>query len=524
MAAAAPPARAGHALTYDAQLARCVLVGGDAGGRVLGDVWLYDGAAWTPAAALPPRSNGVAAAAPGGGVLAFGGSDGLVRGDLWQFTSGAWRELAAGVAPPARRDHGAVFQEGLGATIVFGGRALAGTALDDTWAWDGRAWTQLRPAVRPPARASAALAAHAQSIVLFGGEAGPPQRDLGDTWTFDGAAWTQASGAAPAPRRAHAMAHDSRRERSVLFGGWSGAQSLGDTWEWDGSAWRAVTTSPSPPPRARHALAYDAVRGVVVLFGGRDASGTLLGDTWTFDGVAWRAVPTVIPPPLVDHAMTWDAARERVVLHGGVWWTGASVDSTFEWDGATWVERVPSPRGPHRSGHSLAFDPRRREVLSMGGAFGGAPENDLLVYVPLAPAACEPFGTGCVGAAGTPALAPHAGGLPWLGDAFALTLTGVGNTAPAVVLLGTSRATWRGAALPLDLGFAGMPGCHLHTAIEWLAPLPVQGGRGSLPLPIPLVPDLAGRSVYAQAIATDAGANAFGAVTSNARDVRIGAR
>ncbi|MCH8271508.1 MAG: hypothetical protein IH985_09915 [Planctomycetes bacterium] len=51
----------------------------------------------------------------------------------------------------------------------------------------------------------------------------------------------------------------------------------GETWEWDGTSWTlAATTGPSP--RNRHAMAYDSVRGVTVLFGGDD--GAPNGETW----------------------------------------------------------------------------------------------------------------------------------------------------------------------------------------------------------------------------------------------------
>src|SRR5262245_57827832 len=42
-------------------------------------------------------------------------------------------------------------------------------------------------------------------------------------------------------------------------------------------------------PRAEHALAYDSVRGVTVLFGGDDGAGGKVfeSDTWEWDGSTW---------------------------------------------------------------------------------------------------------------------------------------------------------------------------------------------------------------------------------------------
>ncbi len=40
------------------------------------------------------------------------------------------------------------------------------------------------------------------------------------------------------------------------------------------------TTTTGPPPRQGHAMAYDSARGVTVLFGGRSGQAAYCGDTW----------------------------------------------------------------------------------------------------------------------------------------------------------------------------------------------------------------------------------------------------
>src|SRR5690242_17994803 len=43
-----------------------------------------------------------------------------------------------------------------------------------------------------------------------------------------------------------------------------------------------------PSARSNHAMAYDTARGVTVLFGGADGNGGGLGaETWEWDGTAW---------------------------------------------------------------------------------------------------------------------------------------------------------------------------------------------------------------------------------------------
>jgi len=84
------------------------------------------------------------------------------------------------------------------------------------------------------------------------------------------------------------MAYDAGRGVSVLFGGLtncalfnSGDGYSGETWEWNGSAWTLRSAS-GLSPRVWHAMAYDSARGMTVLFGGYTAGGLLNGETWEF--------------------------------------------------------------------------------------------------------------------------------------------------------------------------------------------------------------------------------------------------
>jgi hypothetical protein len=109
-------------------------------------------------------------------------------GDLWQLTVGerpglnSWSDVELGDnAPPARNLYAAARLDG--ATGVFGGQALDGSALDDMWWFNGRAGPDSTPGQRPPGRwgAELILAGPEQNrLLLFGG------RDegavFGDLW------------------------------------------------------------------------------------------------------------------------------------------------------------------------------------------------------------------------------------------------------------------------------------------------------------------------------------------------------
>jgi hypothetical protein len=154
--------------------------------------------------------------------------------------------------------------------------------------------------------------------VLFGGYDGISNR--GETWEWNGSKWTLRATDGPSPRREHAMAYDSVRGMAVLFGGrrgtWGDQDKFGDTWEWDGVVW-TLRLNDGPSPRFAHAMAYDSARGVTVLFGGSGQKGFSEAETWEWDGSAWAVRASDGPVGLYDHAMTYDRARGVVVSFGG---------------------------------------------------------------------------------------------------------------------------------------------------------------------------------------------------------------
>jgi hypothetical protein len=65
-------------------------------------------------------------------------------------------------------------------------------------------------------------------VLVFGGYG---SAYLGDTWSWDGKRWKQIQDIGPGLRALMAMAYDSTRSRSVLFGGNNQLGNFGDTWE-----------------------------------------------------------------------------------------------------------------------------------------------------------------------------------------------------------------------------------------------------------------------------------------------------
>ncbi|MBI1849031.1 MAG: hypothetical protein HYR85_01675 [Planctomycetes bacterium] len=234
-------------------------------------------------------------------------------------------------------------------------------------------WIPDSPASSPSARFDNALAFDSarNRTVLFGGT-DLSFMGLADTWEWDGSNWTQASPATSPPGRSStALAYDSSRGRTVLFGGTNATQDnvLGDTWEWDGTTWTQFVPATSPSARNGHQLAYDSARGRTVLFGGIDAIGTASTETWEWDGTNWiLASPATSPPGRYLHGMAYDSARGRTVMFGGFVGFGNPVNDTWEWDGTNWTPVSPATSPSARFATSMAFEPGRARTVLFGGS------------------------------------------------------------------------------------------------------------------------------------------------------------
>lgn len=247
----------------------------------------------------------------------------------------------------------------LGTGVLFGGNTPSGRS-SETWGWSGASWIR-RSLAGPSAREGHAMAYDSRRgvTVLFGGYNGTPN---GETWEWNGATWTLRATSGPAPRYWHAMAYDSRRNVTVLFGGYTASGPANGTWEWDGASW-SLRASTGPSARDSHAMAYDSARGVTVLFGGDTANGRDNG-TWEWNGASWTLRATEGPSARYGHAMAYDAARSVAVLFGG--YAGAGNGETWEWDGSKWALRATTGPSP-RYFHAVEYDTSRGVTVLFGG-------------------------------------------------------------------------------------------------------------------------------------------------------------
>jgi uncharacterized protein (TIGR03437 family) len=192
--------------------------------------------------------------------------------------------------------------------------------------------------------------------------------------------WTQQSPQTSPPARAEmAMAYDSARGQTVLFGGTdSSATFFNDSWVWDGSNWTLKTPQTMPPGRSSHAMAYDSAHGEVVLFGGWNLETTALyNDTWVWDGSNWtKESPQTSPSARLGQGMAYDSAHGEVVMSGGFFCgstcgtnvTVQYLSDTWLWDGSNWSDQFPQTSPPGRTEPAMAYDSGHDQVVLFGGS------------------------------------------------------------------------------------------------------------------------------------------------------------
>jgi hypothetical protein len=521
----APSGRSSAAVGYAPSFGATLVFGGYESPNVVGDLWAWDGVRWTKlepgGGPLPQNDAGFFWSAPTNRMLLCGGET-VNRPavpqahEVWGLSLAGWTQVCRGSKPPLTDQGATAATDGNnGGVLVFGGStSLSGSEHNETSLWDGLGWRLLDLAVRPQARtwAAAAWDSARRRVVLFGGSGNGTF--LADTWEWDGVAWLQRQPAnQPPPLQRAALAYDPVRARSVLVGSTTPGTGLMQVWEWDGQNWSQNLATGAPVADRGHALAFDPVQRRLLLVGGTLA--TAWGLHWEFDGTTWqqRAAPFVGRRERA--ALVTDPTRERVVLTGG--YGPSQLFDTLEWDGASWtvVSNV-------FWAVAMASDPVRGNLVGVG-AFKATvvPTHDVTaIYRPLLPAEALPYGAGCAGGSGVPALT--ASTWPYLGGTLRLEADRLVPGQPAFCALGASDQAYAGLQLPFDLVAIGMPGCWLWASIDALLPFPGATATRTLALPVPASQALLGGRFYLQAAAVDPAANPLGLVVSAGLRARIG--
>ncbi|MBM3879694.1 MAG: hypothetical protein FJ387_08235 [Verrucomicrobia bacterium] len=199
---AGPGLRAGSAMAYDPKRKRVLLHGGAldlAGNTILADTWAWDGTAWVEI----PDTNGPARAqhamaydARRQAMVLFGGFDVLGSGpvDTWEFDGSQWRQAATDGPPGARQFPILAYDPFRHAILLFGGGEYppyGGPAykyFNDVWEWNGEGWSEVPVEGTRPTPVIAGAGAYDPRrgrLVRFGGVTDFPNRITADeTWEY----------------------------------------------------------------------------------------------------------------------------------------------------------------------------------------------------------------------------------------------------------------------------------------------------------------------------------------------------
>jgi hypothetical protein len=415
----APLSRNNMAMAYDEGTSRIVLFGGDAlgqnlNGPVFGDAYAYNGVRWSKLSAnFAPgiTQHAMAYDSVRNELVVFGGigsAANAIFSDTLISSAQGWKKVTpTGVAPPARERGAVAFDAPRGDLLLYGGLAVDFSPLFDTWTFDGYNWTpaacldamgvqcdamcndHLGNPCYPLAGGAVMAPDLARNTIVLAGLTDPTNPAAPESlYAWNGTRWLTptTTTAVPVERDVTAMAYDSARRRTFLFGG-LGTDMLGlplplaDGWASNGRSWThsgpIPVTGATPSARYGHAMASDGARGLVVLFGGavNDPTGALVenADTWEWNGARahWTKASTASmtpPPPRLSHRLVFDSARNRTLMFGGENFAGAVFGDLWQWDGTSWIQ-VPlaGARPAARARPSFAYDPQRHAIVLFGG-------------------------------------------------------------------------------------------------------------------------------------------------------------
>ena len=258
-------------------------------------------------------------------LYVFGGRDPDPLADTWLYdiVSNQWGLVPAGLGPPPRFGHNAIWDERTLRMIVFGGQNDDGF-LDDVWALAPAllAWEQLSVGdLMPAARYGAGGARNnAGELMITHGFTNDGRFD--DTWSYNlfDAAWSDVSPETgrPVERCLVQAVWDGDKNRLLMFGGQTtGTAHLGDFWALKDGVWSELPSGPSP--RNLYTMAWDPRGDILFLHGGSTPDGPA-DDVWCFDSSErWTQleIEGERPSPRSSHDGSWVTAASSLYVFGG---------------------------------------------------------------------------------------------------------------------------------------------------------------------------------------------------------------
>jgi N-acetylneuraminic acid mutarotase len=391
-----PSKRARHAGIFNPANNTLVIFGGYNGSAIFNDLYTLNLVTnvWTKITAggtLPEARQGHSAIYdPGlGRMIVFGGSGAVTQllNDTWALTlaTNTWVNLnPSGSLPPARFNHGVIYDSARGRMVIYGGQTSLTVFRGDTWALSlsGNSWTQLSSGGGPSARTRMGViydTTH-DNMTMFGGATSGGSTN--DSWTFamTGNAWAQVPGVGtvPSARLDMCTAYVSTQDRTITFGGWLGSPGteLNDTYALtptaNGLTWSRLTTFNTPLARFGHTAIYDPVTNQYLVYGGGNGP-NWLADLWSLNPttLVWTQLNPPLPHPPADlgYSMVFDPAHRRFIIFGGQTTGRVYIDDCWAYniDANTWT-KITAPGPAARGGNAAISDDAHNRMVIWSGA------------------------------------------------------------------------------------------------------------------------------------------------------------
>ena len=316
-----PSPRAEISLAYDSKTNQVLFFGGmdkdpcwkDCPLPFFGDTWIYDVAAnsWTevktPSAPDPRDNTALTYDVESDRIILYSGAISAANyapRDTWAFdmNTKTWTQMKS-QGPPYHFGHSMVYDSESDRMILFGGYNIDdNVVINDTWAYDYNTdtWTEMKPAISPPGRnfQSMVYDSKADRVIMWGGE-GMKDADFDKSlWAYDynTDTWEERKPTGgPSFRWFHNMAYDSKADRTILYGGYTGSTESDfdfskynstETWAYDYTlnTWRLLNPAVNPGQVVEVGQVYLPSIDRVLLFGGRlDINRKFSNKTWLYD-------------------------------------------------------------------------------------------------------------------------------------------------------------------------------------------------------------------------------------------------
>ena len=290
-----------------------------------------------------------------------------MNGETWIYdvTTNSWTQVKTPSAPSGRANAAMAYDAESDRIILYSGFISGDNyAPLDTWAFDmnTKTWTQMKaPGPAYHFGHSLVYNSKADRMILFGGWNIPDNVAMNDTWAYDynTDTWTEMKPVVSPPgRNFQSMVYDPKADRVIMWGGGGVTDADSDTSVWvydyNTNTWEERKPSGGPSSRYLHNMSYDSKADRTMLYGGYTGSVESLSkldtltsaETWAYDYNlnTWTLLnPPTNPGPLSEFGQVYLPSTDRVLLFGGGLVTGPRSDKTWLYDYTTntWTEVTP---------------------------------------------------------------------------------------------------------------------------------------------------------------------------------------